>query len=150
MLDGMSELRQPGPTASGAPSATPHLAEPDHLVALLGLYAGLREAELDESTPARQFLLGRARQTLLWEHLLTWLPAYTTAVVETGAAFYADWAALLAEVLAAEAATTGAPDLLAAHLRAVPPLPASAADRDDMDDDMDETWMVSPPSSARC
>ncbi len=97
--------------------------EPDHLAALLGLYATLTEAEAAERDAARALLLGRARQALLWEHLLTWLPAYTAAVVSIGNAFYANWAALLAEALSADAAGTDAPSGAPLHLRAVPPLP---------------------------
>jgi hypothetical protein len=99
-------------------------AEPDHLAALLGLYATLIDAQEGEDDPARRVLLDRARQALLWEHLLTWVPAYAAAVVSLGDPCYADWAALLAEALSAEAADSDPPSLPALHLRAVPAMPS--------------------------
>ncbi|HAC46500.1 MAG TPA: hypothetical protein DCF65_10605, partial [Chloroflexi bacterium] len=49
-------------------------AEPDHLAALLGLYATLADMEAAEQDPARRQLRRSSRQALLWEHLLSWLP----------------------------------------------------------------------------
>ncbi|MBA3349202.1 MAG: molecular chaperone TorD family protein, partial [Actinobacteria bacterium] len=41
--------------------------EPDHLAALLSLYAALDEAEEDESEPARRVMRREAKGALLWE-----------------------------------------------------------------------------------
>jgi len=98
-------------------------AEPDHLAALLGLYARLIEAEDGERDPARRLLRRRARATLLWEHLLTWVPVYAAAVAAAGAPHHADWAALLTETLLMEAAEVDPPTATPAHLASVPELP---------------------------
>ena len=51
-------------------------AEPDHLSTMLALQARL--AELEEAAPETAPRDGwrRARRAWLWEHLLSWLPAY--------------------------------------------------------------------------
>src|SRR6266536_3843482 len=77
--------------------------EPDHLAALLGLYAALGEAERDERAAARRLLWRESRRALLWEHLLTWTVPYARAVSAGAPAPYAVWGALLAEALLAEA-----------------------------------------------
>jgi len=89
-------------------------AEPDHLTALLGLYAALAE------DGSRQAL--HARKALLWEHLLSWLPYYLERVEEVGIGFYADWARLLRAVLLSEAKQLGPPAVLPLHLREAPAL----------------------------
>ncbi|MGH9063487.1 MAG: hypothetical protein ACRD0L_05870, partial [Acidimicrobiales bacterium] len=52
--------------------------------------------------------LDRARRALLWEHLLSWVPGFLSAVedvsVAVGSGFYRGWAALAADALRAEAA----------------------------------------------
>ncbi|HET7762620.1 MAG TPA: molecular chaperone TorD family protein [Phycicoccus sp.] len=98
-------------------------ADADHLAALLGLLATLGEAEADEPDPARAALRGRARSVLLWEHLLSWVPAFARAVARAGSPFYAGWAALLVEVLIAEAAAVPEPDGLPVALAVAPGLP---------------------------
>ncbi len=98
-------------------------AEPDHLAALLGLYAALVDAEAAETDQARAVLRRRARSVLLWEHLLSWVPAFAHAVAGAGSCFYADWAALLVEALVAETATVPSPDTIPLHLREAPGLP---------------------------
>jgi TorA maturation chaperone TorD len=77
--------------------------EPDHLGALLGLYAGLSEAEASEGDPAERMLARRARCTLLSEHILSWVGPYLQSVSRLGPPFYAEWAHILTEVLHAEA-----------------------------------------------
>ncbi len=77
--------------------------EPDHLSALLALYASLLEAEDRQAEVARRDALGRARATLLFEHLLSWLPLYLPVVARRAGGFYASWASLLEEVITAEA-----------------------------------------------
>ena len=89
-------------------------AEPDHLTALLGLYAALAQ---DGSSQALH-----ARKALLWEHLLSWLPQYLERVEEVGAPFYADWARELRAVLLSEARQLGQATTLPLHLREAPAL----------------------------
>lgn len=83
--------------------------EPDHLGALLGLYAALGEEENDEVDPARQELRRRARAALLWEHLLSWLPPFLMRVRELGSPAYRAWARILSDALTEEARTLSAP-----------------------------------------
>src|SRR6266536_138439 len=78
--------------------------EPDHLAALLGLYATIGEAERGERDRARQALWRQARRALLWEHLLTWAVTYARAVIGSAPPFHAAWAQLLERTLLAEAA----------------------------------------------
>jgi TorA maturation chaperone TorD len=99
-------------------------AEPDHLAALLGLYASLVDAEHDEPANPQRTLCRQARAALLHEHLMSWLPAYTRAMADIGPEPYAAWARLLRESLLAEAADLGVPDRLPLHLRTVPPVTA--------------------------
>lgn len=87
-------------------------AEPDHLAALLGLYAALAS---DASAEARH-----ARRALLWEHLLSWLPPYLEQVERLGTDFYARWARLLGAALLAEARQLGPPARLPLHMREAP------------------------------
>lgn len=92
--------------------------EPDHLSVLLGAYADLVEKDqAGERSPWH-----RARSTLLWEHLLSWLPPYLDAIADLGAEPYRSWSSMLLEVLEHEAAVTAAPPQLPLHLRAAPPL----------------------------
>ena len=105
-------------------------AEPDHLAALLGLYAALTEAEEDETDPARRRLRGEARRALLAEHLAPWVPVYTIAANRVAGAGYRPWAealsaAVLAEATAADLAGTARS--LPLHLREAPP-PAEPGD----------------------
>lgn len=97
-------------------------ADPDHVTALLGLYATLLEAEANESARARRVLWREARTALLHEHLLSWLLVYIAALGDVGPASYRRWASLLREALAAEVADNGVPARLSMHLRDVPPL----------------------------
>jgi len=92
-------------------------AEPDHLAALLGLYATLAGDEQAEIDEARTLLRRRSRQALLWEHLLSWLPPFLAKVEGIGAPPYARWAALLREALAGEVRELGPPESLPLHLR---------------------------------
>jgi hypothetical protein len=104
--------------------------EPDHLAALLGLYAAIADRELAEPDATRAWPWRHARRALLWEHLLTWLPPYLTAAADTAAPFYAAWARLLDEVLTAEAATLPAPPVRPLHLRDRPDPPRPDAGLD--------------------
>lgn len=110
-------------------------AEPDHLAALLGLYAALTEAEVDETDPARRRLRGEARRALLAEHLAPWVFVYATAATRVAGPGYRPWAealsaALLTEAAAAELAGSGRDSgsgSPALHLRQAPP-PAEPGD----------------------
>jgi Nitrate reductase delta subunit len=95
-------------------------ADPDHLAALLGLYASLVDRHAGEPDGPRRALLAAARTALLHEHLLSWLPAYARAMQDVGPPPYAAWAGLLREALQAEAAEACPPDRLPGHLPAVP------------------------------
>lgn len=96
--------------------------EPDHLTALLGLYAGLAEHEDAEPDPARRLMRRLSRKALLWEHLACWLCPYLDKLHETAPPFYQAWGGLLAEVLVAEIEVLGSADTLPLHLRLAPPL----------------------------
>lgn len=101
-------------------------AEPDHLAALLGLQAALADSEAEAAAggdTARAALRRESRRALLWEHLRSWVPAYLEVVASLGSAYYAGWAGLVGDVLAAEAEELGAPDGLPLQLRLAPPLP---------------------------
>ena len=77
-------------------------AEPDHLAALLGLYASLGEAADDARTAATADALTRARHALFWEHLWSWLPGYLAAVTDLGTPGIVPWARLTGRALLAE------------------------------------------------
>lgn len=103
-------------------------AEPDHLAALLGLYASLAESEAAERDAARQELKRSSRQALLWEHLLSWLPPYLAKLEAIASPFYRAWGGLLGEALAADARASGPPTRLPLHLREAPALPDPTAE----------------------
>jgi hypothetical protein len=106
-------------------------AEPDHLAALLGLYARLGEAIGGVRRPATAVALAQSQAVLFWEHLWPWLPAYLDAVTDLEVPSLTRWADLARRALAAEfsalppcprrplALRAAPPD--AAALRAVPP-----------------------------
>jgi TorA maturation chaperone TorD len=100
--------------------------EPDHLAALLGLYASLAEQEADEADPARRLLRRQARRALLHEHLLSWTGPYLDKVSELASPFYREWAVLLRTALAAGVAELGPREGLPAALRVAPPLESPA------------------------
>ena len=116
-------------------------AEPDHLAALLGLYAALIDAGSQATDPARRVLRREARRAVLWEHLLSWVPGYARACAGIATPDYRIWAktleaALLAEAEQLDAAPAGAAVPLPASLRDAPP-PVSA-DPGDLDVFLDE------------
>jgi TorA maturation chaperone TorD len=104
-------------------------AEPDHLATLLAGYANLAE-----SPPARA--------AFLWEHLLSWLPAYLDKLRGLAGPAYAGWADRLREVLAADARVLPAPPRLPLHLREAPALPGENDGRD--------TWVAALLAPVRC
>jgi hypothetical protein len=77
-------------------------AEPDHLAALLGLYARLGEAAAGARRQATAAALAQSRAVLFWEHLWPWLPAYLDAVTDLAVPALTAWAGLTRRVLAAE------------------------------------------------
>lgn len=102
-----------------------HLAPPtevDHLSTLLAMYARLCELEAGAGDRRAQAGWRGARQALLWEHLLSWLPAYLTKLEEIAPPFYRAWGLLLADALAGEAAVIGTQRGLSLHLREAPDL----------------------------
>ncbi len=103
--------------------ATP--TEPDHLAALLGLYACLGEAGAGARRAAAKDALARARYALLAEHLWPWLPGYLDAVASLATSALPAWAALARRALAAEYAAVAREQPPAAGLplalRAAPP-----------------------------
>lgn len=103
-------------------------AEPDHLTALLALYAGLIESERDEPDEARRALRRQSRKAFLWEHLLSWVPMYAEKARDVAPAFYAEWADLLVETLANEVTIVGRQEALPLHLRSAPGLPVPSED----------------------
>jgi hypothetical protein len=96
--------------------------EPDHLATLLGAYSELCEREGHASADERA-AWRRARAAMLWEHLLSWMPAYLGEVIARAPDPYPTWAALLDEALLREADTIGPPARIPLALRVAAPLP---------------------------
>ncbi|HLL69837.1 MAG TPA: molecular chaperone TorD family protein [Pyrinomonadaceae bacterium] len=96
-------------------------AEPDHISVMLALYAQLCEHETSERVEARRESWRRARRAFLWEHLLSWLPAYLSKLTEIASPFYRRWGEMLLDALCEEARATagagGEPPQLSLHLR---------------------------------
>jgi hypothetical protein len=98
--------------------------EPDHLAALVGLYAALAEREAESDVDAERALLATARAALLDEHLAPWIFLFLERVRELAGPRYSAWARVLSDVLRGEVVETGARDgALSSHLRAAPPVP---------------------------
>ena len=95
-------------------------AEPDHLAALLSLYAGLGEAARQVRRPATAAMLARSRAALFWEHLWPWLPAYLDAVTDLAIPAASAWSALTRAAIAAEAGQHLAPATLPLAQRTAP------------------------------
>ncbi len=77
-------------------------SEPDHLGTLLGLYAGLTEAEAVQGDTPEALLLREARRTLLTEHIVSWTGPYLQLVSLLGPPFYREWAELTMTTLSEE------------------------------------------------
>ena len=111
--------------------------EPDHLAALLGLYASLAERQAEEDDAARAALRGQARSALLREHIACWVFAYLDRLSDIAPPHYRAWGALLARTLAAEleacaADGVGDDDALPVHLREAPPFAGPDAALDEL------------------
>jgi len=98
------------------------LSEPDHLAALLGLYASLVEEERAERDGARRLLRREARAALLHEHLLSWSGPYLAKLDELAPPFYRAWGRMLGAALSEEAEELAPPGTLPVALREAPPL----------------------------
>jgi TorA maturation chaperone TorD len=84
-------------------------AEPDHLAALLALYARLSEDAEAAPDEAAARLIEHAKRTLFWEHLASWLPVYLARVRRAADGPYRRWADMLDALLCEEAARLGPP-----------------------------------------
>ena len=82
-------------------------AEPDHLGRMLTFYAELLEREDRESDQALRHAVARIRKAFLWEHLLTWLPAYVTKIDLLSPQPYRRWAQLLEQAVSRESWRAG-------------------------------------------
>ena len=106
-------------------------AEPDHLTALLSLYASLGEACAGTRRTATATALSRSRAALLREHLWPWLPGYLDAVSGLGVPALTAWARVTRMTIAAEVgahhATHRGTGRLPLALRAAPGMPAADA-----------------------
>jgi hypothetical protein len=120
MLGGEARDRVAGAWTALGRAAPP---EPDHLGALLGLYAALCEHAEGESDPAEKALWGASASGFLWEHLLSWTMPYLASFAGIGTPVYEAWARLLAKTLRDEARRRGPPATLPLHLREAPGLP---------------------------
>ncbi|HEY0082923.1 MAG TPA: molecular chaperone TorD family protein [Pyrinomonadaceae bacterium] len=93
-------------------------AEPDHLSVMLALYAHLCELEANARDDAPRASWRRARTAYLWEHLLSWLPAYLSKLIEIAPPFYRRWGEILRDALREEARLTATDEApLSLHLR---------------------------------
>ena len=105
-----------------AAGATPP-SDPDHLGRLLGFYAELVDMQSHETDEARRHAVGRLRKAVLWEHLLTWVPAYLSKVDLVAPRVYRRWGQLLWQVAAREAWVVGLPVTVPAILVELAALP---------------------------
>lgn len=99
----------------------PPPSEPDHLAALLSLYASLGEAASGARQAATKEALRRTQAVLFAEHLQPWLPAYLRALAELPVPPLVRWAQLMRRAASAEAASQPASAMLPLALRAAPP-----------------------------
>ena len=98
--------------------------EADHLALVLALYARLCELESEAPDDVASQRWRHLRTTLLWEHVLSWIPAYLEKLQEVASPFYQAWGELLREVLKQEVLELGQQELLPLHLREAPALVA--------------------------
>ena len=128
MLGGEAQSRVAGFWGALGRNSPP---EPDHLSALLGLYATLSEqiglvgnssGKPPRFSEAETLMINRGRDALLQEHIAPWVPAYLERVIEIAAGPYRSWALLLDKVLRVELVRAGCPKQLPLHLRESSPL----------------------------
>jgi len=96
--------------------------ESDHLALVLALYSRLCELESEAPDAATGHRWRHLRTTCLWEHILSWIPAYLEKLQELASPFYQAWGELLREVLQQEVLELGLQELLPLHLREAPPV----------------------------
>ena len=96
--------------------------EADHLALVLALQARLCELESEASAAEVASRWRHLRTTFLWEHILSWMPAYLEKLEELASPFYKAWGDLLREVLQQEALDIGRQEILPLHLRGAPAL----------------------------
>jgi hypothetical protein len=101
--------------------------EPDHLAALLGLYARLGEAAAGARRPVTAAALAQSRAVLFWEHLWPWLPAYLDAVADLAVPPLTTWTDLVRRAIAADYHTQPPCPRRPLALREAPP-PADPGD----------------------
>ena len=116
--------------------------EPDHLAVMLALQARLAELEAREDGGPGSDAWRRVRRAFLWEHLLSWLPAYLTKLREIAGPFYVRWSTLLEAALREEAAAVGVQRRLPLHLREAPGPAGPEEGRDGL-----LGWLLSPVRS---
>ena len=105
--------------------------EADHLGLLLLLYAELLDAEAETLSEATLHRLVHVRETLLNEHLWSWVPGYLTAVGRLGGPGLSDWSRMTLSALHREARTIEqAP--LALALRSAPEPISVETERDEL------------------
>jgi len=111
-------------------------AEPDHLTALLSLYASLDQAAADSRRAATAVALAWSGATLLREHIWPWLPVYLDAVSDLEKPAATAWARLTRTAIAAATITPAATDVSAAGLplalRTAPAGPGAADPLEDL------------------
>lgn len=96
-------------------------ADADHLANILDLYAELGESALTCRTARARERLTHARETVLWEHLWSWVPGYLDATCGHGGPATASWARLVRSALVREARSSSPAATLPLALRAAPP-----------------------------
>jgi TorA maturation chaperone TorD len=94
-------------------------AEPDHLAALLALYASLGEAAGQAAGQAATGL-DQAAAALFAEHIWPWLPGYLDAVTDVAGPALTGWAQLMRRALAAERRVRQTPARMPLALREAP------------------------------
>ena len=102
-------------------------AEPDHLAALLGLYARLGEAAAGARRPVTAAALAQSQAVLFWEHLWPWLPGYLDAVADLAVPSLTAWTGLVRRAIAAEYRAQAPCPRQPLALRAAPPAAGPAA-----------------------
>jgi len=99
--------------------------EPDHLAALVALYAALAEREASSHVGAERMLVRQSRRALLHEHLAPWVFAFLDRVGELTRGPYGEWAELMSRSFRHEVASFADDenDVLPLHLRVAEGLP---------------------------
>jgi hypothetical protein len=95
--------------------------EPDHLALMLALYAQLSQSETAAPDPREREAWRHARETFLWEHLLSWVLLYLDELDRiAGSSFYSRWSSVLRDALCRDARRLGTSFPLPMHFVDVP------------------------------